>query len=47
MMMATIVQTTAWVLARPTSNEPPLTLEPKNAGIEAIKKASTMVFIKA
>ena len=42
-IMATIVQTTAWVLARPTSSEPPFTLYPKKAGIVAIKKANTAV----
>ena len=45
--METMVHTTACVLARPTSSEPPFTLYPKNAGIVAIKNAKTAVLKSA
>src|SRR5690606_26718085 len=46
-MMKTMVQTTACVLDRPTSSEPPLTLYPKKEGTLAIIKAKTIVLINA
>ena len=45
--MKTMVQTTACVLALPTSREPPFTLYPKYEGTVAITKAKTAVLIKA
>ena len=45
--METMVHTTACVLARPTSSEPPFTLYPKNAGIVAIRNANTAVLNNA
>lgn len=45
--MKTIVQTTACVLALPTSSDPPFTKYPKYEGTVAIINAKTIVLLNA